>query len=47
MTETVGAERNNRLDICYQANDLPREPDAPPPFAYKARPLQGIWATAP
>lgn len=47
LTESVGAERQNRLDICYQANDLPREPTDPPPFAYKARPLDGIWATAP
>ncbi len=39
--------RNGRLEQCYQANDQPRDPGAPPPFAYKARPLDGIWATAP
>lgn len=39
--------RAGRLEACFQANDLPREPNDPPPFAYKARPLDGIWATAP
>jgi hypothetical protein len=39
--------RAGRLDICFRANDVPREAGATPPFAYKARPLQGIWATAP
>jgi hypothetical protein len=46
-TEAAGAERTSRLTTCYQTNALPREPNAPPPFAYKARPLDGIWATAP
>ena len=41
------ARRAARLDACYQANDRPRAAGAPPPFAYKARPLDGIWATAP
>jgi hypothetical protein len=39
--------RAGRLETCYRANDLPRTAGAPPPFAYKARPLDGIWATAP
>ena len=39
--------RAGRLDACYQANDRPRAAGAAPPFAYKARPLDGIWATAP
>ncbi len=39
--------RAGRLETCFQANDLPRGPNDPPPFAYKARPLDGIWATAP
>ena len=47
LPRVVGAEdevgederRAGRLDACYRANS--------PLFAYKARPLDGIWATAP
>lgn len=39
--------RAGRLEMCYRANDLPRGEGDPAPFAYKARPLDGIWATAP
>ena len=39
--------RASRLESCYQANDRPRPAGTPAPFAYKARPLDGIWATAP
>jgi len=40
-------QRAGRLETCFGANDLARGPNDPPPFAYKARPLDGIWATAP
>lgn len=36
-----------RLVTCFAANDAPRKPGEAPPFAYKGRPLDGVWATAP
>ncbi|NUS99618.1 MAG: hypothetical protein HOP96_01425 [Sphingomonas sp.] len=39
VVEEVPDLRQARLDACYQANS--------PYMAYKARPLDGIWATAP
>jgi hypothetical protein len=44
---TPEEQREGRLTTCYDANNQPRDTNAPPPFAYKARPLDGIWATAP
>ncbi|PSJ37723.1 hypothetical protein C7I55_21955 [Sphingomonas deserti] len=39
-------EDEARLEKCFRAN-VPATGNAVPPFAYKGRPLDGIWATAP
>ena len=48
-TELAPIEEDDqtRLDTCFAANDAPRAAGVAAPFAYKARPLDGIWATAP
>lgn len=45
-TGTLEETPEPRLDLCFAANDRAK-PGESPPFAYKARPLDGIWATAP
>jgi hypothetical protein len=41
--EPVSPTDEDRLDQCFAANNAPGSPR----FAYKGRPLDGIWATAP
>jgi hypothetical protein len=36
-----------RINKCFLANDEANKKGDPPPFAYKGRPLDGVWATAP